>query len=127
MTSLTAILVGIIGSIIAIGVNELLNKFEIDDVVGAIPVHLAAGVWGTLAVGLFSNLEILDTGLTRWEQIKVQFIGVVSIGLFAFLGSYILLKIINYFYPLRVSALHEELGLNTVSYTHLTLPTTPYV
>ena len=112
MTSLTAIFVGIIGSLIAIGVNELLNKFEIDDVVGAIPVHLAAGVWGTLAVGFFSNLEILDTGLTRSEQIKVQFIGVVSIGLFAFLGSYILLKILNYFYPLRVSALHEELGLN---------------
>ena len=112
MTSLTAIFVGIVGSLIAIGVNELLNKFEIDDVVGAIPVHLAAGVWGTLAVGFFSNLEILDTGLTRWEQIKVQFIGVGSIGLFAFLGSYILLKILNYFYPLRVSALHEELGLN---------------
>ena len=112
MTSLTAIFVGIVGSLIAIGVNELLNKFEIDDVVGAIPVHLAAGVWGTLAVGFFSNLEILDTGLTRWEQIKVQFIGVGSVGLFAFLGSYILLKILNYFYPLRVSALHEELGLN---------------
>ncbi len=112
MTSLTAIFVGMIGSLIAIGVNELLNKFEIDDVVGAIPVHLAAGVWGTLAVGFFSNLEILDTGLTRWEQIKVQFIGVTSIGLFAFLGSYILLKILNFFYPLRVSPLHEELGLN---------------
>ena len=112
MTSLTAIFVGIVGSLIAIGVNELLNKFEIDDVVGAIPVHLAAGVWGTLAVGFFSNLEILDTGLTRWEQIKVQFIGVTSIGLFAFLGSYILLKILNFFYPLRVSPLHEELGLN---------------
>ena len=112
MTNLTAIFVGIVGSLIAIGVNELLNKFEIDDVVGAIPVHLAAGVWGTLAVGFFSNLEILDTDLTRWEQIKVQFIGVGSIGLFAFLGSYILLKILNYFYPLRVSALHEELGLN---------------
>ena len=112
MTSSTAIFVGIIGSLIAIVVNELLNKLEIDDVVGAIPVHLAAGVWGTLAVGFFSNLEILDTGLTRWEQIKVQFIGVGSIGLFSFLGSYILLKVINYFYPLRVSALHEELGLN---------------
>ena len=112
MTSSTAIFVGIIGALIAIVVNELLNKLEIDDVVGAIPVHLAAGVWGTLAVGFFSNLEILDTGLTRWEQIKVQFIGVGSIGLFSFLGSYILLKIINYFYPLRVSALHEELGLN---------------
>ena len=112
MTSVTSIFVGIIGAVIAIYVNELLNKLEIDDVVGAVPVHLAAGVWGTIAVGLFSNLEILDTGLTRLEQIKAQLIGVVSIGAFSFFGSYILLKVLNYFYPLRVSPLHEELGLN---------------
>ena len=104
MTSITAILVGIVGALIAIFVNELLNKFEIDDVVGAIPVHLAAG--------FYSDLEILGTDLTRLEQIKAQFIGVISIGIFTFLSSYILLKVINYFYPLRVSALHEELGLN---------------
>ena len=42
----------------------------------------------------------------------MQFIGIVSIGAFSFFGSYILLKILNYFYPLRVSPLHEELGLN---------------
>ena len=112
MTSVTSIFVGIIGAVIAIFINELLNKFEIDDVVGAVPVHLAAGVWGTIAVGLFSDLDILGTGLTRLEQIKVQFIGIVSIGAFSFFGSYILLKILNYFYPLRVSPLHEELGLN---------------
>ena len=63
MSSVISIFVGIIGSIIAIIVNETLNKFEIDDVVGAVPVHLAAGIWGTLAVGLFSDLTILDTGL----------------------------------------------------------------
>ncbi len=112
MTSVTSIFVGIIGAVVAIFVNEFLNKFEIDDVVGAVPVHLAAGVWGTIAVGLFSDLEILGTGLTRLEQIKAQFIGIVSIGVFSFFGSYILLKILNYFYPLRVSPLHEELGLN---------------
>ncbi len=112
MTSVTSIFVGIIGAVVAIFVNEFLNKFEIDDVVGAVPVHLAAGVWGTIAVGLFSDLEILGTGLTRLEQIKAQFIGIVSIGIFSFFGSYILLKILNYFYPLRVSPLHEELGLN---------------
>ena len=112
MTSVTSIFVGIIGAVIAIFINELLNKFEIDDVVGAVPVHLAAGVWGTIAVGLFSDLDILGTGLTRLGQIKVQFIGIVSIGAFSFFGSYILLKILNYFYPLRVSPLHEELGLN---------------
>ena len=112
MTSVTAIFVGIIGAIISIFVNEILNKYEIDDVVGAVPVHLAAGIWGTLAVGMFSDLEILGTGLTRIEQIKVQFIGVISIGAFSFFGSYFALKVLNYFYPLRVSPLHEELGLN---------------
>ena len=80
--------------------------------VGAVPVHLAAGVWGTLAVGFFSDLDILGTELTRIEQIKAQFIGVTSIGFFSFVGSYVVLKTLNYFYPLRVSPLQEELGLN---------------
>ena len=112
VNSLLAILIGIIGTIIAIIVHELLNKKEIDDVVGAVPVHLAAGVWGTLAVGIFSNLEILGTGLTRMEQIKAQLIGISAIGFFSFVSSFIFFKIVNYFYPLRVSPIHEELGLN---------------
>ena len=112
MTSVVSIFVGIVGAIIAIIVNEILQKFEIDDVVGAVPVHLAAGVWGTLAVGFFSDLEILGTDLTRFGQIKAQLIGVVSIGAFSFLSSYSILKFLNYVYPLRVSPLQEELGLN---------------
>ncbi len=112
VNSLIAILIGIIGTIIAIIVHELLNKKEIDDVVGAVPVHLAAGVWGTLAVGIFSNLEILGTGLSRMDQIKAQLIGIGAIGIFSFVSSFIFFKIVNYFYPLRVSPLHEELGLN---------------
>ena len=112
MTSVMAIFVGIVGAIISIFVNELLNKYEIDDVVGAVPVHLAAGIWGTLAVGLFSDLEKLGTGLTRLEQIEVQILGIFAIGAFTFCGSYIILKILNYFYPLRVTPLQEELGLN---------------
>ena len=112
MTSVVSIFVGIVGAIIAIIVNEILQKFEIDDVVGAVPVHLAAGVWGTLAVGFFSDLEILGTDLTRFGQIKAQLIGIVSIGAFSFLSSYSILKFLNYVYPLRVSPLQEELGLN---------------
>ena len=112
MTTVVAIIVGIIGALVAILITEILNKYEIDDVVGAIPVHLGAGIWGTLAVGFFSDLNILGTELTRFEQIKAQFIGVVTIGAFSFLGSFIILKILNYFYPLRVTPLQEELGLN---------------
>ena len=112
MTTVAAIFVGIIGALVAVLITEILNKYEIDDVVGAVPVHLGAGVWGTLAVGFFSDLNILGTDLTRLEQIKAQFIGVLTIGAFSFFGSFIILKILNYFYPLRVTPLQEELGLN---------------
>jgi len=112
VNSFLAIMIGIIGSIIAIIASELLEKYEIDDVVGAVPVHLAAGIWGTLAVGLFSDLEILGTGLTRLGQIKVQSIGIVTIGAFSFTVSMIFFKLLNLVYPLRVSPLHEQLGLN---------------
>ena len=121
MTSVTSIFVGIVGAIIAIFVNEILNKFQIDDVVGAVPVHLAAGIWGTLAVGLFSNLDILDTGLDRFEQIKVQLIGIFSIGAFTFITSFTLLSIFNKFYPLRVSPVQEELGLNIAEHNAVSI------
>ncbi len=110
--SVSAIIIGIIGCGVAILTSELLEKFEIDDVVGAIPVHLAAGIWGTFAVAIFSDLEILNTGLSRIEQFKVQAIGVISIGIFSFTISFVFLKFLNKFYPIRVSPLHEELGLN---------------
>ena len=121
MTSVTAIFVGIVGAIIAIIVNEVLNKYEIDDVVGAVPVHLAAGVWGTLAVGLFSDLTILDTGLDRFAQIKIQLIGIIVIGLFSFISSYIILSLFNKVYPLRVSPMQEELGLNIAEHNAVSI------
>ena len=121
MTSVTSIFVGIVGAIIAIIVNELLNKFEIDDVVGAVPVHLAAGVWGTLAVGLFSDINILDTGLDRFSQIKIQLIGIISIGAFTFISSFIILSFFNKFYPLRVSPVQEELGLNIAEHNAVSI------
>ena len=121
MTSVTSIFVGVIGAIIAIIVNEVLNKFEIDDVVGAVPVHLAAGVWGTLAVGLFSDLSILDTDLDRFSQIKIQLIGIIAIGAFTFISSYTILSLFNKFYPLRVSPVQEELGLNIAEHNAVSI------
>ncbi len=121
MTSVTSIFVGVVGAIIAIIVNEVLNKFEIDDVVGAVPVHLAAGVWGTLAVGLFSDLSILDTGLDRFSQIKIQLIGIIAIGAFTFISSFTILSFFNKFYPLRVSPVQEELGLNIAEHNAVSI------
>ena len=121
MTSVTSIFVGIVGAIIAIIVNELLNKYEIDEVVGAVPVHLAAGIWGTLAVGLFSDLNILDTGLDRFAQIKIQLIGIIVIGSFTFISSFLILSLFNKFYALRVNPVQEELGLNIAEHNAVSI------
>jgi Amt family ammonium transporter len=107
-----AILIGSIGGIISSGTIVLLEKLEIDDVVSAIPVHLAAGIWGTIAVALFGDFQMMGVEKTRLEQLYIQLIGIVSIGSFCFFGSYIIFKTINSFFPLRVGKIQEELGLN---------------
>ena len=107
-----AIIIGSIGGIISGSTIVLLEKVKIDDVVSAIPVHLAAGIWGTIAVALFGNFEMMGVEKTRLEQLYIQLIGIGSIGSFCFFGSYIIFKTINSFFPLRVSKIHEELGLN---------------
>ena len=75
-----AILIGSIGGIISSGTIVLLEKLEIDDVVSAIPVHLAAGIWGTIAVALFGDFQMMGVEKTRLEQLYIQLIGIVSIG-----------------------------------------------
>ena len=67
-----AILIGAIGGIIVVATVPMLDKFRIDDVVGAIPVHLFAGIWGTLAVPLTNG----DASFVA------QVIGIVSVGAF---------------------------------------------
>ncbi len=112
VTTPVAALIGLVGGMVAIGVEEFIEFMKIDDAVGAIPVHLGAGIWGTLAVGLYGDLEILGTGLTRIEQISVQLLGIGVTAVWAFGLTYIILKLVNSFYRLRVSADHEEIGLN---------------
>lgn len=107
-----AVLIGLIGGMISVGGEKLLEHFKIDDAVGAIPVHLCAGIWGTIALGLYGDLDIIGTGLTRFEQIRVQIMGVLSIGAWSFGISYSLLSLANKIRPLRVSLDHEIVGLN---------------
>lgn len=107
-----AIIIGAVGGMIMLFTDRYLVNKQIDDAIGAVPVHLAAGIWGTLAVGLFGDLAILDTGLDRIGQIQVQITGIVVYGLWTFLLSLLLLRGINRFYPLRVSEEDERVGLN---------------
>ena len=97
-----ASLIGGIGGIIVVVAVPLLDKFKIDDVVGAIPVHLIAGIWGTLAVTLTNRDASLGT----------QLYGIVVIGLFTFIASAIVWWIVAKTIGLRVSEEDELLGLD---------------
>jgi len=96
--------IGSVGSIIMYLGTQLLNKLRLDDVVGAIPVHMFAGIWGTLVVPL-SNVN---------TNFSTQFIGVVSVVTFAFLFSYIAFYVLKQFIGLRISDEAERLGTDVV-------------
>ncbi|MEM6591147.1 MAG: ammonium transporter [Cyanobacteria bacterium P01_C01_bin.73] len=112
VTAPVAIVIGAVGSAVMMLAERWLAKLRIDDVVGAIPVHLAAGIWGTLAVALFGNLELIGTGLSRAAQMRVQLLGVATAGVWAFGVAYLVLIGINRFWPMRVTRKQEHIGLN---------------
>jgi Amt family ammonium transporter len=97
-----AILIGGIGGFIIVLTVPLLDKMKIDDVVGAIPVHLFCGIWGTLAV-VISNAE---------SSLITQIIGIISIGLFVIVMSSVTWFIIKIIFGLRPTEEEELIGLD---------------
>ncbi len=101
---LQSVIIGGIGGVIVVFTVPMLDKLKIDDVVGAIPVHLLAGIWGTLIVP-FSNA---DTSYTT------QLIGIVAYGAFTLVASAIVWIILKAVMGIRVSEEEEALGLDKV-------------
>ena len=97
-----SVIIGFIAGIIVVLTVIQLDKIKIDDPVGAISVHLACGIWGTLAVGIFST----DFSITT------QLLGVVSYGVFCMLSALIIFSIIKFTIGLRVSEEEEIIGLD---------------
>ena len=97
--------------------QEKLLQHRIDDAVGAIPAHLVAGIWGTLAVGVFGDLAILDTGHTRWTQVGVQLLGIAVCGLWCVLITWLFLRPWRGGGALRVSADEERTGPGSAAIT----------
>jgi Amt family ammonium transporter len=98
---LLSILIGGIGGAIVVFTVPLLDKLKIDDVVGAISAHLAAGIWGTLAVGIFGAGTILG-----------QLVGIIAVGVFVFVTSFIVWTILKATMGIRASEEDEVMGLD---------------
>lgn len=100
-----ALLVGLIAGILVVISAVTLDRLRLDDVVGAVSVHLVCGVWGTLAVGIFSN----NPDHTLLTQLK----GVLICGGVAFLAAFIIFYLLKITIGIRVSKQHEEEGLDS--------------
>jgi len=99
-TPLAAIFIGAVGGLIVVFGTKLLFSFKLDDVVGAIPAHMFAGIWGTLAVPL-TNTD---------ANFSAQIIGVLSINIFVFVVSYIVFSIMKATFGIRLSKEAESKG-----------------
>ena len=107
-----AILIGAIGGLIVLLATNLIEDRGIDDGVDAVALHGVVGAWGTLAVGLFGDLNILGTGLSRHSQVMVQLLGISICFIWSFGLAYLILSNIDRLFPLRVTVEQEEMGLN---------------
>jgi len=97
-----ATLIGMVGGVIVVFAVPFLDKLKVDDVVGAIPVHLIAGIWGTLAVPLTNS----EAGF------GAQLYGIVVVGAFTVVASLVVWFIIKAIMGLRVSEETEVNGLD---------------
>jgi Amt family ammonium transporter len=111
-----AIAIGLIGGILVVLAVEFIDKvLKIDDPVGASSVHLVCGIFGTLAVGIWGNVEGVAVGLLHgggFKQLGVQVLGILSVGAWAACTSLVLFLIIKAITGLRVNAKEEQMGLD---------------
>lgn len=97
-----AVLVGAVGGVLVVLAVPVFDKLRIDDVVGALPVHLVCGIWGTIAV-VFSNSD---------ATIVAQLTGIVSVGAFVAISSAIVWTLLKVTIGIRVSEEEEAIGLD---------------
>jgi Amt family ammonium transporter len=97
-----ALWIGAVGGVIVVLTVPLLDKLKLDDVVGAIPVHLFAGIWGTLAV-IFYNSDATLGG---------QLMGIIAYGVFTFIASLVVWSILRAAMGIRVGEEEEIVGLD---------------
>ena len=102
ISPMNSVVIGFIAGVLVVISVIQFDKLKIDDPVGAISVHLVCGIWGTLAVGIFS----------AEHSIGIQVLGVLSYGTFCFISANIIFRIVKLLMGLRVSEEEEILGLD---------------
>ncbi len=121
VTPVAAYAIGLVGGALVVLGSAWLESLKIDDPVGAIPAHLMAGIWGTLALGLFAT----DSGLFYgggFGQLSVQLVGIIACAFWTVGCSFLMFTMIRAFFGLRVSPEQEEQGLDIGEHGHRAYP-----
>ena len=116
ITPFEAVIIGSMGGVVVLFAELLLLRFYLDDAVGVIPVHLAAGIWGTIAVGIFADPDTLGTALKGDQQLAIQFLGVFACFSTVFIISSLFIYGADRLWGIRVSRAAEEAGLNVAEH-----------
>ena len=111
----SAIIIGLTAGVLVDVAVLFIDKIKIDDPVGAIAVHGVNGLFGTIAVGLFASEDGLFFG-GGTDLLITQAIGVLVIGSFSFIVTFILLKIMKKTIGIRVNRSEEDAGIDAVSF-----------
>lgn len=112
-TAQQSILVGFIAAIVMFFGERLMLVLRVDDPLSVVAVHGFAGIWGTLAVGLFASVP---EGLTRLLFVQVQVTGIIAAFALSFSGGLLLFSLLRLANALRVSKRDEVLGLNVTEH-----------
>lgn len=115
---LSALIIGLLSGMVVDLSSYLLDKTGIDDAVGAVPIHLFGGMAGTLLLPFFMNEELLHTG-DRLSQFLIQLLGLFVNFCWAFGVAFIMFKVIDKTFGLRVTVEEEEKGLNIVEFSDI--------
>jgi len=109
----SAIIIGLIAGVISnLVANWRVGRSRIDDTLDVFACHGVGGIWGSIAVGLFASVGVNGLFFGNPDQLVAQLIAVAVVAPFSFVGSYVLLKVVNKFSPLRVSPEEEDAGLD---------------
>jgi Amt family ammonium transporter len=117
VATLPAILIGLVVGVLSNLVMGWRARTRLDDSLDVFAAHGAGSIWGVLATGIFASTTINAAGpdgaiYGNFHQLGVEALGILVVFVYGFVGSFVLLKVINVFTPVRVSPAEEETGLD---------------
>ncbi len=113
VTPTAAIIMGLIGGVLSNVISSWrAGRSRIDDTLDVFACHGVGGIWGAIGTGIFASIGATGLIMGNVHQFLAQLLAVGVVVPFAFFGSYLLLKAVNLFSPLRVSQEAEDAGLD---------------